>query len=430
MNDPSQSTDFSKALLAQDALVNSTDFARLRAQVIQRAERAERRERLARYVTLAFGAVTLIALALIAATNTGAIAHSGQWPEWVQNAVAAAFFLLPVAALLLGAIYLLRHYRELQNARLDAQNQAIAALERQLAELKRSLPETREGGVNRQPTATVSTPSEQRRPDSAVQAAQEPKARKGFTLLELLVTVAVLSLLAALLATALATAKESARATYCQNNLSQLGRVLAMYVGEFRAYPGTTPYPIVPIGVVKNPPSEDTWLWDDRLGPYLGERRGVMRCPSHTLSRRESAYGGEDYRANYNYGYNALGCGRISISGDGTLLVPSSNLGLGCIVLVGGTSTLSVPDAKVAHPADMLAIADREGGNQWTSPVIAPGNPGVRWDDDPGDQHRGRANAVFCDGHCEAAAQAHWKQKSDPARCRWNNDHQPHREAW
>jgi prepilin-type processing-associated H-X9-DG protein/prepilin-type N-terminal cleavage/methylation domain-containing protein len=260
---------------------------------------------------------------------------------------------------------------------------------------------------------------------------------KGFTLLELLVVVVILFLLVAILGTAVPAARSSVQRTYCQNNLSQLSRALAAYVSEFHAYPGTPPNPLIPAREAPSAvPDHEAHLWDDRLAPYLGRAQKVMLCPSHVLSRRELAYGA-GYRANYNYGYNALGCDRIRRGADGSLLTPTSNYGLGCLVVPNPHEAADVPwtalvvtDSKVRFPTEMIALADRKGGDEWTSPTVVPGTPNLHSDDDPSDQHRGGANAVFCDGHCEYARQDRWKETSDSARCRWNNDHEPHRVAW
>ena len=447
MNEPNPSADFGRTLIAQDALVNSTDFARLRAQVRQRVARAQRRERLARYVTLFLGCITLVAIASLVATKEGVVGHSARWPEWVENTAEVCFLLLPPATLLLSAIYVLHHYRELQKARRQANDHTLADLERQLAELKQLFLDQRPTEVNPPLPGNGSSPPKPCPPGATVRAGEKPGPRNGFTLMEMLVVVAILALLAALIMTGLAAAKISAKRAVCQSNLNQLGLALALYVSEFHANPGTWPGVLFPgRRPDTNPPSPETYTWDGRLAPYLGRVKGVMYCPSHVFSAREVAwYGGQDYRANYNYGYNGLGDDRLllitnTLSAGGwmvTPVMPSSNLGLGCIVLLGAklgvgikTSTLAVPDAKVAVPAEMIAIADRKGGDQWTTPVVGPGDPGVRFDNDPGDQHRGGANVLFCDGHLEYRAQARWKEKSEAARCRWNNDHQPHRETW
>lgn len=44
-------------------------------------------------------------------------------------------------------------------------------------------------------------------------------------------------------------------------------------------------------------------------------------------------------------------------------------------------------------------------------------------------RHQGRANVVFCDGHVESPTlQFLFADTSAAALCRWNRDHQPHRE--
>jgi prepilin-type N-terminal cleavage/methylation domain-containing protein/prepilin-type processing-associated H-X9-DG protein len=62
--------------------------------------------------------------------------------------------------------------------------------------------------------------------------------RQGFTLLELLIVIAIITLLAAILFPAFAQAREKARQTHCLNNMRQLETAFAIYLQD---YDGTLP---------------------------------------------------------------------------------------------------------------------------------------------------------------------------------------------
>jgi prepilin-type N-terminal cleavage/methylation domain-containing protein len=79
---------------------------------------------------------------------------------------------------------------------------------------------------------------------------------RGFSLVELLVAIAIVGLLASLLLPALSGAKSAARRTVCLGNLKQLNLALHLYADEHRLLPRTNPASAV--------------LYRELIKPYLG----------------------------------------------------------------------------------------------------------------------------------------------------------------
>ncbi len=98
------------------------------------------------------------------------------------------------------------------------------------------------------------------------------KSKKGFTLLELLVVISIMSVLAALLFPALLKARARARKAYCINNLKQIGTALEMYVQDYDDY-----LPVADSLPGINPPLPGITTL---LLPYLQGNQKVFHCPS------------------------------------------------------------------------------------------------------------------------------------------------------
>jgi prepilin-type N-terminal cleavage/methylation domain-containing protein/prepilin-type processing-associated H-X9-DG protein len=257
---------------------------------------------------------------------------------------------------------------------------------------------------------------------------------RGFTLVELLVVIAVIAILAALLLPTLAKAKHSAKSAGCKSNLRQLALALNMYVNDYDKYPGNGA--MYSAGAFRG-------IWAggmNWLNPYLGGRydsealssqyywadgrRTVFSCPAVKPRYYPGLFGAQGLTVyDLNYGYNELGTGWK----DGSL-----RLGLGFTVEVigfaqGGFGPLGarcfVKPGDLRSPGDMMAIGD--GGN-W----LVPNYPGYAKSSLRGPHPKGGVNVLLCDSHVEYSNDAWFNAPTNTARARWNNDNEPHPETW
>ncbi len=237
----------------------------------------------------------------------------------------------------------------------------------------------------------------------------------AFSLIELLVVVAIIAILAALLLPGLAKAKAAGQSAVCKSNLRQIGIGLNQYTTEFRKYP---------LAAAAESVSGATTLamWDGKLLAMMSSNRAVFVCPSY----KDAPSWTNNVRLpvpNPSYGYNTVGTGHYPASG------PSLGLDGGSDSMNLGKATF-LNETQVKSPSDMIAIADAQpspGGADRDLDDLFPVNLLAELIKP---RHSFGANVVFCDDHVEYAKEVIWVRKTDAARKRFNNDNLAHPESW
>ncbi|MGO9110926.1 MAG: type II secretion system protein [Thermoguttaceae bacterium] len=201
----------------------------------------------------------------------------------------------------------------------------------------------------------------------------------GFTLVELLVVVAILATLIALLLPAVQAARKTARTTKCLNNLHQIGVGMALFTDIDGHFPWTYH-------------AGNTESWIVTMGPYLENTDQVRLCPEDPLGLKRvvanvAGIRGTSYVINEYVAYatdDGYSCLNINFM-KSTNTLP--------VLFEGADYGRTVEDDHV-HTSTWYATVDIAQGTVINT-MVAEINP---------TQHVTCANYLYADGHAETVS--------------------------
>jgi prepilin-type N-terminal cleavage/methylation domain-containing protein/prepilin-type processing-associated H-X9-DG protein len=232
--------------------------------------------------------------------------------------------------------------------------------------------------------------------------------RPGFTLLELLIVIAIMAILAAILFPVLAQAREQARTARCLSNARQVGLAMMMYVQDYDEV--ILPW-FVPTGQAPQLSSPDplarradTKIWSQLVQPYLKNSQ-VLYCPSFDEqsliknaarpqcdgARIRSLFPGGYYYSHYGLAFSLVGGNcrpdspRFAYPGNDVRYAPIKTL------------------AQIARPAETMILQDNftMQVSQFGAPVWTAFGCECGFDAGGSSRHHQGCNYVFVDGHAK-----------------------------
>jgi prepilin-type N-terminal cleavage/methylation domain-containing protein/prepilin-type processing-associated H-X9-DG protein len=213
----------------------------------------------------------------------------------------------------------------------------------------------------------------------------------AFTLVELLVVMAVIGILAALLLPAVAKGKDKAKQASCRNNLKQLAAAFFIYHGDFGdQFPA-------PGSKWQYGPQPEDWIWWqqgrtversallDGVGKFTAN---LFTCPADNDAKSLESKGdvaGDPYR--YSYALTSY-----------DLTAEKVNPGLSTII-TKDRQMFPFRTSQIRNPASKIMLVEEDrttiDDSRWVP--RGEGDPNL-----VSPRHRGRGDVGFADGHLEA----------------------------
>ncbi|MDR3707578.1 MAG: DUF1559 domain-containing protein [Capsulimonadaceae bacterium] len=178
----------------------------------------------------------------------------------------------------------------------------------------------------------------------------KPATRAAFTLIELLIVIAIIAILAAILFPVFATAREKARQSSCASNLKQISLGMIQYTQDYdEFFPWTVTL------------SEYGPGWAGHIYPYV-KSTSVFTCPDDTTQPGPNINGNQMYIDSYAINQN------IDESWDGTT---SQSGPIQLSALTAPAVTILFAEVQGCEAALTNPL---EFGNTTTNPLSAAGN--------------------------------------------------------
>lgn len=210
-------------------------------------------------------------------------------------------------------------------------------------------------------------------------------AKTGFTLIEILVVIAIIGLLVALVFPVFNSARNSARRTTCAANLHQIGLAVQMYVQDARNH-----FPPMFINIGK----KEHCGWATQIYPYT-RSASVFKCPS------------------FPYGEFRPDCPIPVDTGNESFPVENGR-GSYDYNSFPGSTRLSVN--AVQKPSETILLCDGQGNQQnfeVKDATILDTPISIRDFSVLGDRHGNGINVSFVDGHGK------WMKNEDLLDVKW-----------